>query len=78
MLDERFPLVPVLRWEHMMQWPPIYAHLTPAGVLQHSHTVLLGTHRSQELLLLQYSGGDQKQLLPPPCSSWGVVCQAAW
>ncbi|KAM6469737.1 TATA box-binding protein-associated factor RNA polymerase I subunit C isoform 3-T3 [Liasis olivaceus] len=66
-LDERFPLVPVLRWEHMMQWPPIYAHLTPAGALQHSHTVLLGTHHSQELLLLQYSGGHSL-----PCQLQGA------
>lgn len=62
-LDERFPLVPVLRWEHMMQRPPIYAHFTPTGALQHSQKVLLGTHLSQELLLLQYSGGDGKQPL---------------
>ncbi|XP_039224990.1 TATA box-binding protein-associated factor RNA polymerase I subunit C [Crotalus tigris] len=66
-LDERFPLVPVLRWEHMMQWPPIYAHLTPAGAPQHNHRVLLSAHHSQELLLLQYSGGHSL-----PCQLQGA------
>uniref|UniRef100_A0A8D2JCN0 TAF1C beta-propeller domain-containing protein n=1 Tax=Varanus komodoensis TaxID=61221 RepID=A0A8D2JCN0_VARKO len=57
-LDERFPLVPTLRWEHMMRRPPICAHLVPAaGPPRNRHQVLLAAHHSQELLLLQYAGG---------------------
>nr|XP_020656381.1 TATA box-binding protein-associated factor RNA polymerase I subunit C [Pogona vitticeps] len=67
-LDERFPLVPLLRWEHMMSGPPLYVHLTPAGAPSRPHKMLLGTHHSQELLLLQYMGGLSTacQLLGPP------------
>lgn len=62
-LDERFPSVPMLKWDHMMQSPPIFCHVVPGSDSSGSAVggarttkVLLGSHGSQEVTLLQYSG----------------------
>ncbi|KAM8743873.1 uncharacterized protein taf1c isoform 1-T1 [Acanthopagrus schlegelii] len=63
-MDERFPSVPMLKCDHMMQSPPIFCDVIPGSVFSGSAEdgakttkVLLGSHSSQEITMLQYSGG---------------------
>ncbi|XP_053709486.1 uncharacterized protein taf1c isoform X3 [Synchiropus splendidus] len=63
LLDERFPCVPMLKMDHMMQSPPVFCHVS-SGV--GTTKVLLGSQSSQEITLLQYSGGRMEA-----SSSWG-------
>uniref|UniRef100_A0A4W6D6A4 Wu:fj64h06 n=1 Tax=Lates calcarifer TaxID=8187 RepID=A0A4W6D6A4_LATCA len=64
-MDERFPCVPMLKFDHMMQSPPMFCHVLP-GSASRTTKVLLGSHSSQEITLLQYSGGRAEA-----CSSRG-------
>ncbi|XP_026153842.1 TATA box-binding protein-associated factor RNA polymerase I subunit C isoform X2 [Mastacembelus armatus] len=69
-MDERFPGVPMLKWDHMMQSPPMFCHVirgsTPGSAVGGTAKVLLGSHSSQEITMLQYSGGRAEA-----CSSQG-------
>ncbi|XP_037608414.1 TATA box-binding protein-associated factor RNA polymerase I subunit C isoform X1 [Sebastes umbrosus] len=72
-MDERFPCTPMLKWDHLMESPPMFCH-TVRGSASSGSTVggarttkvLLGSHSSQEIALLQYSGGRAEA-----CSSQG-------
>uniref|UniRef100_A0A4W5KY50 Wu:fj64h06 n=1 Tax=Hucho hucho TaxID=62062 RepID=A0A4W5KY50_9TELE len=60
-MDERFPCLPMIQWDHMMAHPPMFAQVV-AGLPSGGGTtkVLLGSQRSQEVILLQYSGGREE------------------
>ncbi|MBN3295516.1 TAF1C polymerase, partial [Amia calva] len=67
-LDERFPGLPVMKWEHMMDFPPMFSQVIAGASWDRSNKVLLGSQRSGQLMMLQYSGGSQAacQSLGPP------------
>ncbi|XP_019967228.2 TATA box-binding protein-associated factor, RNA polymerase I, subunit C isoform X1 [Paralichthys olivaceus] len=63
-MDERFPCVPMLKWDHMMESPPLFCHVLPGSASSGSVVggdrttkVVLGSYSSQEITMLQYSGG---------------------
>ncbi|KAK9532925.1 hypothetical protein VZT92_010285 [Zoarces viviparus] len=63
-MDERFPCMPMLKWDHMMQSPPMFCHAVCDSASSGSAVggarttkVVLGSQNSQEITLLQYSGG---------------------
>lgn len=58
-MDERFPILPMLKWDHMMSSPPMFCHVVPGSsgsAAGGSTKLLLGSHGSQEVTMLQYSG----------------------
>ncbi|XP_034047664.1 TATA box-binding protein-associated factor RNA polymerase I subunit C [Thalassophryne amazonica] len=69
-VDERFPCIPMLKWDHMMLSPPVFCDVLPGSVSTvggaRTTNILLGSQRSQEVVLLQYSGGGVDA-----CSSHG-------
>ncbi|XP_059894322.1 TATA box-binding protein-associated factor, RNA polymerase I, subunit C isoform X2 [Gadus macrocephalus] len=70
-MDERFPVLPMLKWDHMMQAPPIFAQVLPGHASSSvggssSTKVVIGSQSSQEIVMLQYSGGSAE-----PCVSLG-------
>ncbi|KAM4708751.1 TATA box-binding protein-associated factor RNA polymerase I subunit C [Discoglossus pictus] len=67
-MDERFPLLPLLKWDHMMEAPPTFSHVITGEAHDRSMKILLGTQRSQETAMVQYRGGSSLpcQLLLPP------------
>ncbi|XP_069482843.1 TATA box-binding protein-associated factor RNA polymerase I subunit C isoform X2 [Ambystoma mexicanum] len=58
-LDERVPMVPVLKWDHMLESPPLFAHVTGGATCKTSNKMVLATQQCQEILFLQYTGGSE-------------------
>lgn len=76
-MDERFPSVPMLKCDHMMQSPPIFCDVIPGSVFSGSAEdgakttkVLLGSHSSQEITMLQYSGQLMGVVRALPTKPW--------
>ncbi|XP_077593392.1 TATA box-binding protein-associated factor, RNA polymerase I, subunit C isoform X2 [Stigmatopora nigra] len=85
-MDERFPCVPMLKIDHMMQSPPVFSHILPGGSSSkddddRTTKILLGSQRDQEIMQLQYSGSGSKACVsagPPqelfrPCDSFNYL-----
>ncbi|XP_063066752.1 TATA box-binding protein-associated factor RNA polymerase I subunit C [Engraulis encrasicolus] len=56
-MDERMPSIPMLKWDHGMRSPPMFASVLPGTSPQRNHRVLLGSQDTQDIMMLQYSGG---------------------
>ncbi|XP_053313965.1 TATA box-binding protein-associated factor RNA polymerase I subunit C [Spea bombifrons] len=66
-MDERVPRVPLVKWDHMMESPPMFADFVSGGGADRSDKILLGSACSQESCILQYRGAGTSpcQLLFP-------------
>ncbi|XP_056587024.1 TATA box-binding protein-associated factor RNA polymerase I subunit C isoform X1 [Triplophysa dalaica] len=58
-MDERFPCVPMLKWDHMMESQPMFASVLPDTTSNNACKLLLGAPKSQEVMLFQYKGGRE-------------------
>ncbi|XP_062410226.1 TATA box-binding protein-associated factor RNA polymerase I subunit C [Sardina pilchardus] len=59
-MDERMPSVPMLTWDHFMESPPMFAHVLAGASPQRNNQLLLGSQKTQEIIMLQYSGGCEE------------------
>ncbi|XP_061119353.1 TATA box-binding protein-associated factor, RNA polymerase I, subunit C-like isoform X1 [Conger conger] len=77
-MDERLPCLPMLKWDHMLVDPPLFTQVLAGSPQGRTNKVLLGSQRSQELMFLQYSGGEEaacRSMGPPlklPCLADGL------
>ncbi|KAM4833377.1 TATA box-binding protein-associated factor RNA polymerase I subunit C [Thomomys bottae] len=69
LVDERLPLVPILKWDHGLASPPLLAHLLPPPTPSCPQPLLLGGQGGQ-LQLLHISGdrASSPRLAAPPQS----------
>ncbi|XP_040838229.1 TATA box-binding protein-associated factor RNA polymerase I subunit C isoform X1 [Ochotona curzoniae] len=69
LVDERCPLVPMLKWDHGLPSPPLLARLLPPPQPGYPQPLLLGAHGGQ-LQLLQLTGdmSSTPRLAGPPQS----------
>lgn len=55
-MDERFAAVPMVKVDHLLQTTPVFCHVVSGSDSSGSTKILLGSQRSQEITMLQYSG----------------------
>ncbi|XP_029780060.1 TATA box-binding protein-associated factor RNA polymerase I subunit C isoform X2 [Suricata suricatta] len=69
LVDERLPLVPLLKWEHELPSAPLFAQLLPPARPGHARPLLLGA-QGGDLRLLQLAGAGTSapRLAGPPQS----------
>uniref|UniRef100_A0A3Q0S352 Wu:fj64h06 n=1 Tax=Amphilophus citrinellus TaxID=61819 RepID=A0A3Q0S352_AMPCI len=62
-MDERFPCVPMLKWDHMMQNPPVFCHIVPGSAS--SGSAAGGARTTKVLVEACVSRGPPQALLRP-------------
>nr|XP_048293335.1 TATA box-binding protein-associated factor RNA polymerase I subunit C isoform X3 [Myodes glareolus] len=74
LMDERLPLVPMLKWDHGLQSSPLFARLLPPASPGFPRPLLLGGQGGQlQLLHITGEGPSMPQLAGPPQSLPSVV-----
>lgn len=59
-VDERMPSIPMLKWDHYMESPPMFAQVLPGATPERNNRLLLGSQQTQELFMMQYQSGCEE------------------